>query len=279
MELNKGAIMMRMKAHRAAVEDLGYNVVYLALQGSQNYGLAYENSDIDTKAIIIPSSRDLILGKEMTSFTHVMENDEHCDVKDIRLMFANYRKQNINFLEILFTDFVLYNPMYMLDMKYTRMFREEIAHMNVTSAVNCMCGMAMEKHKALEHPYPTIKWKIDKWGYDGKQLHHIIRMRHFLENYLNAVPFLNCLTDVQAVRDVLMKAKRNEYTLEEARELAKQYMAEIKVLHDAYKNGEFAQVASFSKVAEQTSNLLDDVVVRVIKRSMATEAVPREDDL
>ena len=34
---------------------LGYNVLGVFLQGSQNYNLAYEGSDIDTKAIIIPS--------------------------------------------------------------------------------------------------------------------------------------------------------------------------------------------------------------------------------
>ena len=34
------------------------------------------------------------------------------DIKDIRLYFDNFKKQNINFVEILFTDFYLVNPKY-----------------------------------------------------------------------------------------------------------------------------------------------------------------------
>ena len=42
-----------------------------------------------------------------------MENNEHIDVKDIRLMFDNFKKQNINFLEILFTKFGIVNEKYL----------------------------------------------------------------------------------------------------------------------------------------------------------------------
>lgn len=88
----------------------------LCLQGSQNYGLdLYTDeykSDIDTKAIVIPSFEEIILNKKPISTTHIMENNEHIDVKDIRLMFDNFKKQNINFLEILFTDFVMVNSKY-----------------------------------------------------------------------------------------------------------------------------------------------------------------------
>ena len=34
--------------------------------------------------------------------------------------------------------------------------------------------------KALCHPYPTTQWKIEKWGYDGKQLSHLMRLFFFL---------------------------------------------------------------------------------------------------
>ena len=42
----------------------------------------------------------------------------------------------------------------------------------------------MEKKKALCHPYPGIKDKIDKYGYDGKQLSHAVRIRMILENFI-----------------------------------------------------------------------------------------------
>lgn len=81
-------------------------------QGSQNYNLDYEGSDIDTKAIMLPSFSDFVLNAKPLSTTHIMENNEHVDFKDIRLMFDCIKKQNVNFVEILFTPYSIINPEY-----------------------------------------------------------------------------------------------------------------------------------------------------------------------
>ena len=47
--------------------SLGYNVLGVFLQGSQNYHLDYAGSDIDTKAIIIPTLDDIVLNKQPVS--------------------------------------------------------------------------------------------------------------------------------------------------------------------------------------------------------------------
>ena len=73
------------------------------LYGSQNYGTSTENSDVDTKAILIPSFGDLILREPVSKEIH-LANNEHCEVKDIRELVKMFKKQNINFLEILYTD-------------------------------------------------------------------------------------------------------------------------------------------------------------------------------
>ena len=77
------------------------------IQGSQNYRLdIYTDdykSDIDTKAIVIPSLEDIVMNKKPISTTHILPNNEHLDIKDIRLYFEAFKKQNINFVEILFT--------------------------------------------------------------------------------------------------------------------------------------------------------------------------------
>jgi predicted nucleotidyltransferase len=166
------------------LKSLGYEVFGVFLQGSQNYNLAYEDSDIDTKAIILPSFTDVVLNKKPVSTTIILDSGEHIDVKDIRLMFENFRKQNINFLEILFTRYYKINPKYNSECQMLWEHREEIAHYNNYASVKCIAGMAFEKYKAMEHPYPTLKWKIDKYGYDPKQLHHIIRCEEFLKRYI-----------------------------------------------------------------------------------------------
>ena len=170
------------------VTSLGYNVLGVFLQGSQNYQLDYPGSDIDTKAIIIPSFIDFVLNRKPVSTTLIREDNSHIDLKDIRLMHDCFRKQNINFIEILFTKYKYLNPEY--EAIYQPMFdnNERIAHYNNYAAVNCIAGMVYEKHKAMEHPYPTLIEKIEKYGYDNKQLHHIIRCEEFLKRYINGVP-------------------------------------------------------------------------------------------
>ena len=144
----------------------------LVLQGSQNYGLdIYTDeykSDNDTKVIVIPSLEDVVMNKKPISTTHVLPNNEHLDIKDIRLYFDNFKKQNINFIEILFSPYYIVNPKYRDLWEELVADRELVAHYNTNQALRCMSGMSMEKRKALCHPYPSLIDKIEKYGYDGK---------------------------------------------------------------------------------------------------------------
>ena len=94
---NEEKINKRIREHYEILEKKGYEIVFLALQGSQNYGLdIYTDeytSDVDTKAIVLPSFEDIVYNKEPISKTLVLENNEHVDVKDVRVMFENFKKQ------------------------------------------------------------------------------------------------------------------------------------------------------------------------------------------
>mgnify|MGYP003297326578 CR=1 FL=1 len=81
-------IMKRLQEHYdEALEHFPENrIVGIFLQGSQNYGLDYEGSDIDTKLIVVPSLEDIVLNKKPVSTTHVRANDEHIDFKDVDLL-------------------------------------------------------------------------------------------------------------------------------------------------------------------------------------------------
>ena len=120
-----------------------FQIVGVFLQGSQNYGLDYEKSDIDTKLIVIPSFEDIAFNRKPVSTTHVRENDEHIDFKDIRLYMQTFRKQNLNFLEILFTDFKIVNPEHEANWGVLVDNRERIARYNPYQAIKSMKGIAM----------------------------------------------------------------------------------------------------------------------------------------
>jgi hypothetical protein len=54
--------------------------------------------------------------------------------------------------------------------------RESIANFNRDRGVQSMKGIALEKFHAMEHPYPSKIDIIAKYGYDPKQLHHLLRV-------------------------------------------------------------------------------------------------------
>ena len=133
-------------------------VIYIALQGSQNYNLEYEDSDIDSKVIVTPDLRDVVENRKPVSTTHVCDNAEHIDLKDIRLMFDCFKKQNINFIEILFTDYHIIQSNYYKEVIELRDNAENIARYNPYRAVKCIKGMAKEKFHALNNKGVNLKY-------------------------------------------------------------------------------------------------------------------------
>lgn len=247
------------------VTSLGHNVLGVFLQGSQNYNLSYAGSDIDTKAILIPSFEDFVLNRKPVSTTLVREDNSHIDLKDIRLMHECFRKQNINFIEILFTKYKYLNPEYAE--LYQPMFdnNERIAHYNNYAAVNCIAGMVYEKHKAMEHPYPTLKDKIEKYGYDNKQLHHILRCEEFLKRYINGVPYAECLIPTRP--QVLIDVKASYiYSLEEARKIADNCMFITKDVKQKYMDTH--DVVIDREVDTIMNNVLIDVLKYAFKKEI-----------
>lgn len=228
-------VKFKLIEHYSELSHLGYTPVGLFLQGSQNYNLHYSNSDVDTKAIVLPSLDDIILNKTPVSTTHIMPDNSHLDIKDIRVMFNTIKKQNINFVEILFTDYKIINPIYESLFEPMLTNNEAIAHYNNYSFVNCMCGMALEKYKALKHPYPNCIDDINNYGYCRKELHHILRIKEFMERYIAGEPYSSCLISKQ--RDYLVGIKStNILPLSEAEALAAQSINEIKSMKDKYIN-------------------------------------------
>lgn len=233
LSLHDLTIMNRLREHLDVIKDKHPEWVGIFLQGSQNYRLDYEGSDIDSKVIVLPSFEDFVLNRKPASYTHVMENDEHVDVKDIRLMLDCFRKQNINFVEILFTKYCILNPKYQTLFDPILQIKEEVGRYNDYAALNCMVGMAMEKQKALCHPYPATMAKIEKYGYDPKQLHHIVRLEEFMRRWLSGVPYEQCL--ITKKRDKLLDIKIHGVNSKDGAVLiADMYVERMKMLKDRY---------------------------------------------
>ena len=221
MKVMRDMINKRVQEHADYVEKIypQYIRFFTALQGSQNYGLSDEYSDVDTKTLVIPTFKELIFNKNRVSTTlEVAPTIEHADVKDMREMFNCFRKQNINFIEILFTPYVSVNPMFQEEYNALYNSRERIARYNPYQGLRAMIGHLMEKYHAFDHPYPNSLAKIEKFGYDPKQLHHMLRIQEFMIRFLvNEETYENCLKSNNA--ECLIAVKRGSIPLDEAREI------------------------------------------------------------
>ena len=202
-------IITELMHRKEILESKGYNVIYIGLYGSQNYNLDDEYSDIDVKAIILPSLHDIIFRK-VTSKTIECENG-NIDVKDLLTFYDVIKKGNFSYIESIQTE-------YSIGDEYIKNLFKQVK-LNQKSVVGAM----YEKRKALTHEYPSKVAEFEKWGFDPKQHHHILRLYDLLQKNLqenNEYRSFLTYSDDNDVRKMLLSTKRNKEALtkEEAEE-------------------------------------------------------------
>ena len=255
------------QVHNHLDESFNYfnvdRIVGIFYQGSGNYGLDYEKSDVDTKLIVTPTFREIAFNKSPISTTHVRANDEHTDFKDVRLYIQTFRKQNLNFLEILFTEFQWVNWRYADEWQRLVDNREAITHYNLFRAIKSMKGVAMEKYHAMEHPYPSKLDVLAQYGYDPKQLHHLLRVEEYIGRYIAGEPYEDCLRPRRP--EYLLEVKRGYYDLETARVVGKTAISNIERLADTFTE----------KVEDKgdplVDELLDSVQYNIMEKAIKME--------
>lgn len=207
-------IYKQLNSYKKQLEEKGYCVVYIGLYGSQNYNLDDEHSDIDARAVVLPSIMQLLQSGNISK-TYDFDTGQ-VDVKDVMTFVTVLRKGNPAYIESANTDVWIGD----------KMFREMIQGWNVNP--KAIVGMMYEKKKALEkglaHNAPTM----EKLGYDSKQIHHIYRLYNML---LGTNVYHN------EDRDKMLNIKRNgDGALEEVLTKANHYIEDA---NEIIKNKEF----------------------------------------
>lgn len=266
----------RVKKHYNYLESIGYNVVAVFAQGSMNYGLYINDdeykSDVDTKAIVLPTLDDLVNGNKMVSTKYDFEG-EQIDVKDIRVMMDMWCKSNPAYLEILFTKYCIFNSKYDMYIKQILEMGNDIVKMNFPQLAKCISGMSKEKVIAMEHPYPSLIDKIEKYGYDPKQLHHIIRLNRLInEVFCWDIPFGEALEiNDERVRNYFINVKKGCWELEKARFLAKDYDENTRQVKEQvmeqYKDFEFNS---------NTYDKLKDIIHKIVRYNIVEQIKEEE---
>lgn len=218
---------------------------------------------MDTKLIVVPSFDDLAFNRQPISTTFIRENNEHTDDKDIRLYIETFRKQNLNFLEILFTEYYVLNERYRYEWKRLVDHREEIAHYDFLRAVVSMRGIAMNKFVALKKDLPSTHDDIQKYGYCLKQLHHLVRIEEYLERYISGESYEKCLRPHDP--EYLISLKTEPLSLRTAELLAQFAMDHIDNMYAAVK-------ATYDfNPNKEVDELLNDVQYNIMKIAISEE--------
>lgn len=186
------------------------HILNITLYGSQNYNIDTSKSDVDVKAIYIPSLPEAITNNNWLSKELHDENNQHCEIKDIREMCKMYSKQNINFLETLFTKYRWDNPDYSYTHSLFNNNKEKIARCQPCYGIKSICGQGISTIKQLEKN-PT----------DGKKMAKAIYFYLFLKKYEENYPYEKCLkVDEQETflhynaRNLLIDLKFNNYNFD-----------------------------------------------------------------
>lgn len=269
--MDKETIEARLQEHlsEAMVNENISDWFVIASNGSMNYGLDNEDSDIDSKLLTVPSLKNLIENKRDNTTHFMKDNWEHVEVKDVAFYMNTILKQNINFVETLFAKAVIVNPRYKNDWEMLYENRELIARYDTKRAVKCMYGMMVQKRKDMETWTEARAKSFHEFGYDTKSFHHLVRLHYFLQHYIvDGWSYEDCLTKRNDTEyEKLMDAKSGVGSIR-ASALADEYLLESRCVADKYIDETDVSDIELSNRWD-IKGLIDLVVYGIIEHNVA----------
>lgn len=226
-------ILTKLQEYKTSIESKGHIVYAIALKGSQNYNLSDEESDIDANAILIPTLSDLRHNKSIKYKFDTGEVMCH----NIYSFADIVAKGNPQWIEVCNTKYIIGDLSLFSNYKVNP---------------SALKGMCMEKVHAFSKLYPSREKYVNKFGYDPKQLHHIIRLVHILEKKVNVYEY------TEQEKEYMLDIKRGRFpnSLEEATALLDEY---VNRLTNIYQEAKIAY-----KQQEIDYEILDNIVLKYL---------------
>ena len=209
-----------------------YETVGVFLFGSQNYRCQTDASDVDAKAIVIPPVQNLLMDYNRIHETIKTDYGE-ITIFDIRDIHKDITKQNINFVEILFTEYMYINP------KYKNLYqplienRERIARLDTHQCIRALYGNLMNKYDKVFKAVPSNELIVNTFGYDNKALADIYRYADFMERYMNNTLYAQCLVP-ENLTSILHMKTHHELAICEVRTMLETLKLQADSLKEVY---------------------------------------------
>lgn len=201
-----------MNLHQAIIPHLknyginaeGRQMMFSAAAGSINYDCVTPDSDLDVKAVYLPSVRDLYFGRDI-KFSFVTD-DFDCELHSAVNFRKHVLKGNMNFFETVLTDVQCVNPL----MEGVLADLAMLVEMNVSRTVLATYFTACNMRERME--YSDLH--MDTPTTVSKKLSHGIRLWIFLLTLLETGEFRLAPSgaDQMLIKDLKMgRVDYNEY--------------------------------------------------------------------
>lgn len=202
------------------------NIIGIFLIGSQNYGTDLPTSDIDTELIITPTLEEIYQNKQGKSSTIYLPNsNEQIKIKDIRCVFSEFKKQNINTIEILYTNYCILNEIYKSAWQALLDEKELIAHYDRKRAVKALKGNTLNSYNRIY---------LDDGTINKKQVANMVRYEYFLQNFINEESYEKCLRPEGQAKDYIMQIRKGEIGDAALKIIADSTKQALEILFNAY---------------------------------------------
>lgn len=159
-------------------------------------------------------------------------------------MCEMWKKQNINFVEILFTDYKVINPKYHRQWVLFNYYKEFIAHYDEAKAIISIA------HQALN----TIKKDI----VTNKQFVNAARLDYFLRQYSQGKDYLDCIIMPEDNLAFLRRLKENKASFTSTD------LAQIKVHLEDFTKYEILKTADGDAAREILDNVMGNFIYQLI---------------
>lgn len=215
--------MERLREHYETAKALvpEENIVGVFLIGSQNYHLDTDESDVDTRVLVVPTIADFTYHRTPLSFEHTVWGDEHINVVDIRLYFQQLKKVNPNTFELLFTEYYIINERFATEWKKLCSLRESIVRINPVGTVKTIAAMARSYYKNYQK------------GKDvNKSIANILRLEQMLYVFFDTAPYKDVFVPSNA--EVLVDIKEGRIPDEDIADYADESFTLIEALSDKF---------------------------------------------
>ena len=203
------------------------NIIGIFLCGSQNYGTDTPTSDVDTKLIVTPTLESIYQNKRGESSTIIFPGtNEQISIKDIRCVFSEFKKQNINILEILYTDYCILNELYKESWQSLLNEKEKIAHYDKKRTIRALKGNTLNSYNRIYNKDGEIS---------RKQVANMVRYEYFLKNFINGESYDKCIKPEGQEKDYIMQIRNGEMGESAMKIIADSTMQELNILFSAYE--------------------------------------------